>query len=64
MSAIDGKVCVNCRFWENGLCRHSPPHPTGDWPRTKENDWCGRWEPEAPNRRRERETADTMDDLA
>ena len=51
--------CGSCKFWlymnsrdraRKGLCREGPPardneHNTGTdhWPRTLEDDWCGKW---------------------
>lgn len=63
MSHHDGKLCVNCCYWDDGLCHYEPPSAVSDWPRTKDTDWCGKWSPEAPNRRLERE-AGTLKDLA
>ena len=81
MSRRDGKLCGNCRFYdeEEAECHHSPPTVVklddeeimtppnqwgSRWPCAAERDWCGRWEPEAPNRRRDREARDTVGDLA
>lgn len=51
------KVCENCKYWEkmerynNGRCRINPPTVFANgistnthWPKTKPEDWCGRFE--------------------
>jgi hypothetical protein len=55
--AVTGEACSNCRFWlsheepgpdADGECRRYAPRPGStkmSWPRTKEADWCGEYEP-------------------
>jgi len=67
MSKRNGKVCGICCWYEAEHCHVMPPTPTHDFPSVREDDWCSKWEPEAPNVRREREAASpltTIEDLA
>ncbi len=47
-----GEACTNCKFYNftdatdyNGECRLNPPRGFMDWPKVKDEDWCGQFKP-------------------
>ena len=50
------RECQNCSYWERyregndvGHCRRYAPRPgeSGNWPQTRQRDWCGEFERKA-----------------
>jgi len=35
------QICMNCIYYNDGICRRFPPHSHYGFPKVKKDDWCG-----------------------